>query len=78
MGAEFTYPNNGSIGFDPQPSGRGSKPMVRPWSGNPPQVWQLSFYFLGVTSPFFPGILLSGKPPKTLGKWRSVFEKNDG
>ena len=24
---------------------------------------------LGVTSPFFPGILISRKPPKTLGKW---------
>ena len=33
---------------------------------------------LGVTSPFFPGILLSRKPPKTLGKWRLAFEKNDG
>ena len=33
---------------------------------------------LGVTPPFFPGILLSRKPPKTLGKRRSVFEKNDG
>ena len=34
--------------------------------------------FLGGTSPFFPGILLSRKPPGTPGKWRSVFEKNDG
>ena len=32
---------------------------------------------LGVNSPFFPGILLSRKPPKTLGKWLA-FEKNDG
>ena len=35
------------------------------------------FSSLGVTSPFFPGILLSRKPPTTLGKWL-VFEKNDG
>ena len=40
------------------------------WGRNDPN-------FLGVTSPFFPGILLSRKPPKTLGKWL-VFEKNDG
>ena len=33
--------------------------------------------FLGVTSPFFPGILLSRKQPEALGKWL-VFEKNDG
>ena len=33
---------------------------------------------LGVTSPFFPGIFLSTKPPKALGKQRSVFEKKDG
>ena len=33
--------------------------------------------FLRVASPFFPGILLSRKPPKTLRKWL-VFEKNDG
>ena len=32
---------------------------------------------LGVPSPFFPGILLSRKPPKTKGKLL-VFEKNDG
>ena len=32
---------------------------------------------LGVTSPFFPGIFLSRKPPNTLGKWL-VIEKNDG
>ena len=32
---------------------------------------------LRVASPFFPGILLSGKPPNTLGK-QLVFEKNDG
>ena len=32
---------------------------------------------LGLPSPFFPGILLSSKPPKTLGKWL-VFEKNSG
>ena len=31
---------------------------------------------LGVTSLFFPGILLSRKPPKILKKWL-VFEKND-
>ena len=32
---------------------------------------------LGVTSQFFPGILLSRGPPKTLGKWLA-FERNDG
>ena len=32
--------------------------------------------FLGVPSPFFPGILLSKKPPKTLEK-QLFFEKND-
>ena len=32
---------------------------------------------LGVTFPFFPGILLLRKPSKTQGK-RPVFEKNDG
>ena len=32
---------------------------------------------LGVSSPFFAGILLSGKPPDTLGK-RPVIGKNDG
>ena len=31
---------------------------------------------LGVTSPFFPGILPSRKPQKAPGKWL-VFEKND-
>ena len=31
---------------------------------------------LGVPPPFFPGILLSRKPPETQGK-RPVFEKND-
>ena len=33
---------------------------------------------LGVPSPFFPGILLSRKPPESQGKRRSVFEKNEG
>ena len=33
--------------------------------------------FLGVPVPFFPGILLSTKPPETQGK-RAVFGKNDG
>ena len=33
--------------------------------------------YLRVTVPFFPGILLS-REEKNLGKWRSVFEKNDG
>ena len=32
---------------------------------------------LGDLPPFFPGILLSREPPKTLGKWL-FFEKNDG
>ena len=32
----------------------------------------------GVPSPFFPGILLSNKMTKTLGKQRSGFEKSDG
>ena len=32
---------------------------------------------LGITSPFFPGILFSRKPPETQGK-RPVFGKNDG
>ena len=30
---------------------------------------QCSSMCLGVTFPFFPGILLSRKPPKPLGKW---------
>ena len=33
--------------------------------------------FLGGTSPFFPGILLSRKPSELQGK-QPVFEKNDG
>ena len=33
--------------------------------------------FLRVASPFFPGILLSRKPPKTLTK-QLVLENNDG
>ena len=32
---------------------------------------------LGEASPFFPGILLSRKPPTTLGKWLAIG-KNDG
>ena len=36
----------------------------------------IHFKMLGVTSLFFPGILLSRKSPKTLGK-QLVFEKND-
>ena len=38
---------------------------------------QLPFKTLGVPSPFFPGILLSTRPPKTLEK-QLVLEKNDG
>ena len=37
----------------------------------------LQVSFLGVPSPFLPGILLSRKPPESQGK-RLVFEKHDG
>ena len=38
-----------------------------------------SLYFSRGTFPILnPGILLSTKPPKALGKQRSVFEDNDG
>ena len=40
-------------------------------------VGKYVFVSLGSTSQFFPGILLSRKPSKTLGKWMA-FEKNDG
>ena len=40
------------------------------FAGNPNPI-------LGVPSPFFPGILLSRKPPETQGK-RLVLEKIDG
>ena len=56
--------------------------VLRSWAAfvtTPPKGFDgiVLLVFLGVPSPFFRGILLSSKPPKTQGK-RPVFGKNDG
>ena len=45
--------------------------------GNPSERASSTETSNGSFHPFFPGILLSRKPPETLGK-QLVFEKNDG
>ena len=56
--------------------------FVSSWAaGGPPQTknHRICLRVQGyLPYPFFPGILLSRKKPKSLGKWRSAFEKNDG